>query len=186
MKNDFIVLLVGKSGVGKTTIANELKNLYHWNSVQSYTDRPKRYDGEEGHTFLSKEEFDKILWTDMVAYTNFDGHRYCATKKQVDESQIYIIDPAGIKFFKNHYKGEKKIIVAYVTTSFFTGIMRIFERGDGVKKAMKRVFHDIFKFRGMKSHCDICIYNEGIKPTVAAEQIYIDTAMMLKRDRKKD
>ena len=83
MNKHRIVLLVGPSGSGKTAIANYLHDTYGWNTVQSYTTRPPRYDGEEGHTFVTDEEFDKL--TDMIAYTEFDGHRYCATADQIDQ-----------------------------------------------------------------------------------------------------
>ena len=32
-------------------------------------------------------------------YTYFDNHHYCATKEQVDNSDLYIIDPYGIGYF---------------------------------------------------------------------------------------
>ena len=40
--NNSIILLVGKSGSGKTTIAKYLKKLYGWQDIDSYTTRPPR------------------------------------------------------------------------------------------------------------------------------------------------
>ena len=73
----FIFLIIGCSGSGKTAITEKLEELYHLKSIQSYTTRPPRYDGETGHIFVSNEEFDEL--TDYVAYTEFAGFRYCAT-----------------------------------------------------------------------------------------------------------
>ena len=71
MNGNTIYLIVGRSGSGKTTIAEELERKYGLKSIQSYTTRPKRSDNETGHIFVSDEEFDKL--TDMVAYT-LAGH----------------------------------------------------------------------------------------------------------------
>lgn len=42
MANEFIVLLVGPSASGKSTIADKLEELYGWKQVQSITTRPRR------------------------------------------------------------------------------------------------------------------------------------------------
>ena len=54
MKNCY--LIVGQSGSGKTTIMTTLEEKYELKSIQSYTTRPKRSDGETGHIFISDEE----------------------------------------------------------------------------------------------------------------------------------
>ena len=56
----FLIVLCGKSGCGKTTIASLLQEKYNLKVIQSYTTRPPRYKNEEGHIFISKEEFDNL------------------------------------------------------------------------------------------------------------------------------
>ena len=56
-KTKGIYLIVGKSGSGKTTLVEALKK-YGYTSIESYTTRPKRFEGETGHTFITEEEFD--------------------------------------------------------------------------------------------------------------------------------
>lgn len=56
MKN--IYLIVGPSGSGKTMVANRLEEKYRLKQVLSYTERPPRFEGEGGHTFVTPEEFD--------------------------------------------------------------------------------------------------------------------------------
>lgn len=70
-----IYLIYGRSGVGKTTVANLLSEKYGYSQISSYTDRKPRHSGEIGHVFISTEEFNKIR-PQMVAYTMFDGHQY--------------------------------------------------------------------------------------------------------------
>ena len=58
--NKPIFLFVGKSASGKTTIADMLgKDGY--SQVYSYTTRPKRYENEIGHTFITDEEYDRVV-----------------------------------------------------------------------------------------------------------------------------
>lgn len=53
MKN--IYLIVGPSGSGKTMVANRLEEKYRLKQVLSYTERPPRFEGEGGHTFVTPE-----------------------------------------------------------------------------------------------------------------------------------
>lgn len=110
MKN--IYLIVGESGSGKTTITEQLFN-YGYKTIQSYTTRKPRYEGETGHTFINVDEIpDK---GEMVAYTFYNDNHYFATQEQVENNDLYVIDPAGITYFKEHYKGNKGIRIIYVT-----------------------------------------------------------------------
>ena len=81
-----IFLIVGCSGSGKTTITEQLEQKYGLKSIQSYTTRPKRSEDEKGHIFVSDSEVPPK--TDMVAYTEFAGNRYCATAEQVEDNDL--------------------------------------------------------------------------------------------------
>ena len=123
-----IFLIVGCSGSGKTTIAEQLEQKYGLKSIQSYTTRKPRYDGESGHTFVSDEEFDKL--TDMVAYTEFAGNRYCATAEQVENNDLYIIDPKGVDFFMKAYKGSKTPKIIFISSNLTTRYERMVGRAE--------------------------------------------------------
>lgn len=166
LNRNTIYLLVGESGSGKTTIQNKLvENGYK--ALQSYTTRPPRYDGEVGHTFVTKAEFDNL--EDICAFTAFGGHRYCATCKQVDEADTYIIDPAGIKYFKEHYKGDKNVVVIYVTAPIWVRFKRMIQRkGGSVKEAINRLKIDKAEFSGVAENCDFVLHNKhSLDKTVA-------------------
>ncbi len=88
-----IYLIVGRTGAGKDYIAGKLQEK-GLKVVKSYATRPKRYDTEDSHIFVTKEEANAI--TDKIATTEINGYEYFATATQVRESDIYIIDPAGL------------------------------------------------------------------------------------------
>ena len=147
-----IFLIVGCSGSGKTTITEQLEQQYGLKSIQSYTTRQPRYDGETGHTFVSDEEFDKL--TDMVAYTEFDSKRYCATAEQVENNDLYVIDPKGIDFFMKSYKGNKIPKVIFISSDLTTRYERMVRRAEvkgstyieAVDIALGRIKNDVNEF----------------------------------------
>ena len=47
-----LLLFVGKSGSGKSTVANYLSSNNHYIQLQSYTTRQPRYENEPGHIFI--------------------------------------------------------------------------------------------------------------------------------------
>lgn len=147
MKNKFIVLLMGKSGSGKTTIADVLNKKYGWTSIQSYTTRSPRYPNETGHIFVTDEEFDAL--GEMVAYTEFAGARYCATTQQVEENQVYVIDPDGYEYFMKAYNGKKLVIPIGILCEEEKLFERMIARGDSFANASARIEHDKKKFSKM-------------------------------------
>lgn len=164
-----IFLIVGPSGCGKSTIVDELTHKYAYKAIKSYTTRQPRHDGEDGHIFVTDEEFDKL--TDIVAYTEYDGHRYCATAEQIDNSDLYIIDPDGVGYFKEKYHGEKTPIVVGISCGSTTRTLRMLSRGDSEKDIDRRIAHDNGKF-DLFSICDYILPNEGS----------VDRAVILLRD----
>lgn len=93
---DHIIGLIGKSGSGKTTILQYFREK-GFNVIESYTDRPKRFENEKGHLFISKEEVENYK-DEMIAYTFFDNHHYFSTRSQYRGKGIsfYTIDPSGV------------------------------------------------------------------------------------------
>lgn len=138
MKN--LYLIVGASGSGKTTVANVLEEKYGYKQLQSYTTRPMRTENEISHTFVNDAFFDQL--TDFIGYTSYGNYRYGATAEQANNADLYVIDPAGVEFLKNHYNG-KSVKVITITSPVHTRINRMEQRGDEFGKIMKRLLIDI-------------------------------------------
>ena len=142
--------LVGPSGCGKTTIA-EMLEAEGYHSVQSYTTREPRYEGEEGHIFVSKDEFDKL---DLITKTTFSGASYGVTRNLIEENDLFVVDPAGLRYLKEHYDGPKKIVAIAFSCPASVCKERILKRGDTKKEACTRLRHDKKAFKNFLKDCD--------------------------------
>jgi len=159
MKQNEIILLVGKSGSGKSTIANELTKQYGLKQLESYTTRSKRKNNEKGHTFITKEEYKNFNKKDICAYTFFNNNHYFATKQQVEDSDIYIIDVDGIKYFKEKYKGNKKIITICIKIDTDSRKKRMANRNEKMEDRLKA---DNVKFKDLDDiNFDLTLYNKN-------------------------
>lgn len=163
MSKNAIYCLVGKSGVGKTTIANFLTKHYGMKSVESYTTRPQRYEGETGHIFVTREEFAQL--GSLCAYTEFDGNQYGVPASMVDECDLYVIDVAGVKYLREHYHG-KEICVIGLDADENTLYARMLSRGDSENKATQRILHDREQFAHMEDVCDVIFGAYSVDLTV--------------------
>lgn len=146
-----IYLIVAPSGAGKTTLVDNL-SLCGLKVLDSYTTRPKRDAHEGGHVFVSKEEFDAL--EDRVAYTLYNGYEYCATSKQVENSDLYVIDPAGVDEFRTLYRGKKGVVVFALDCSAAERVKRMRKRGDKWVDIKDRILNDNIAFADMKSYAD--------------------------------
>lgn len=138
--NKPLYLFVGKSASGKTTVANMLEGIGKYKSVQSYTTREPRFDGETGHIFVSNEQFNELK--DIVAYNVYNNNQYGATKEQVDNSDIYVIDTPGVEMLLEKYETERKIVVLYFDASIRTRIDRMINRHDCDASIVSRIYND--------------------------------------------
>lgn len=168
-RSNYIFLIVGPSGSGKSTVVQHLCDEYGLKQIESYTTRPPRYVGEKGHTFVTDEEFAKL--TGMVGYTEFDGHRYCSLQEDVEKSDLYVIDPAGIEYFREHYTGSKRVIVIGIWATEAVRKKRMFLRGDSEDGIQRRLEADRAIFN--TDVCDVVFYNKILQETIGCVSDYI-------------
>lgn len=141
-----IIVLIGASGSGKSTIGNKLEYEYGITPLVSYTSRKKR-DGEiDGidYYFLSKETA-KNYSLISVEQTIYDGNIYGLTSEEIDfkranSKDVYFIsDKHGASEMKKFYKDD--VVVFWLKVSPYTMFKRMLKRGDTFKNACKRVIH---------------------------------------------
>lgn len=124
-------LIVGRSGVGKSSIVKAVCDSTGMSCVKSYTTRPRREDEKEyaDYIFIYEEEVEKYK-DDMVAWTEIEGNQYFATKEAIENADFYIIDPAGIQDLKDTCWDEFNFQTVYIRTSQDKAFERTKERGN--------------------------------------------------------
>ena len=130
------IMIVGRSGCGKDTLAYCLTKNHGLKQLISTTTRPPRYTGETAHVFVSEEEAN--LMTERVAETVINGYQYFATKQQLDESDIYVIDPKGLSDVCDRAP-DTELCVVYVQASTQVRRKRAIDRAEDKEEA-KKVF----------------------------------------------
>ena len=98
-----ILCIVGHSGSGKTTMANYMESKYGIPVLKSYTDRDPRTPVDTDHTFLTIKQFDELKREDMIAFTEWNGHRYCCLHSDLQDDNIYVIDEKGLCYLQKNF-----------------------------------------------------------------------------------
>lgn len=113
--SDIKVLIVGRTATGKDYLANELKSR-GMTLLKSHTTRPKRSDDEDTHTFITNEEYEKMNKDTIAAYTEINGNKYFATKDDVLNCDVYIIDVNGLRQISESMP-DTPVIVVHMTAN---------------------------------------------------------------------
>lgn len=139
-----LILIVGKSGSGKSYLANILK----LNQVISRTTREKRLNeiDKVDKYFVTKKEFLKDKKNkNIIAETYINNNFYWATYKDLINKKYYIIDPKGVKYMKENTKFS--ISVIYIKCPIYKRIYRMYKRGDSIFRIFQRIINDIKTFK---------------------------------------
>lgn len=146
MNKKKIIVLVGASGSGKTTVANKLIESYGYKKVVTTTTRaprPGEVNGIDYH-FVSKEEFaNKLNNHGFVEFTNYAGKMYGTGNDEIDavitgkDPAVIVMDEVGATFMKSTY-GEY-VLIAHIRRERYDVIMSILERDIPNEEKAKRI-----------------------------------------------
>ena len=171
-----LMCILGCSGSGKTTICNELEKRYGLKQIPSYTTRKPRFEGEKGHTFISEDEFKHLSYEQpFVAYAETTGAKYGVTTAMLENEKysLYVIDYSGLKYLKEHYKGNREIISVFVDCSLLERTDRLEDRYRGdTSKVGARLEHDEKEFRNAAINCDFQVCNADGCLDKCVEMVY--------------
>lgn len=97
-RKPIIFAIVGPSGSGKTTAAAFASKALGIPVICSYTTRPMRPGEQQGRDHIFVSDIDTPQSKDeLLAYTEFGGYKYWATKSQASTDCIYIVDERGYR-----------------------------------------------------------------------------------------
>ena len=180
-----VIVLLGASGSGKSTIENELSRHYGFNKIVSYTTRSPRVGEENGkdYWFIDNNTFNDILDKDLFAeYDEYSQNRLYGTLKSdyVDGNKIVVLTPNGLRQLKKNCPDEK-IFTVLVEASLGTRVKRYIDRCsvdkfnfDDANEIFARINRDFGMFLGLEREVDMVVDNsEGSDIEILADEIII-------------
>ena len=146
-------LVLGRTGSGKTSIVRAVCERLGLKQVVSYTTRPMRESEKiwSDHIFIADNEVAQYE-NDIAAYTEIDGNKYFVTYDIINDSDIYVIDPAGLDSLKIKCKNRYEFVEIYIRTPQKIAEQRAKLRGDKVK---------VFKQRWVSENPQFTKYENG-------------------------
>ena len=139
-----IICLLGKSGSGKSTIAQNLCSDFKINHVISHTTRSprkKELDGLDYH-FVSDDYFEEnkeeFIEQRLYKVINKDETkaiwRYGLHRDSVKEGlNVVVVDPNGYKALRKYF-GRENVLPFFIHCSDTTRLNRVLLRGDGTNE----------------------------------------------------
>lgn len=159
-----MIVLVGESASGKSSIEKNLVKNYGYSKVVSYTTRQPR-DGEVNgvdYHFITKSQFRRLKEQGFFAETAvYNGWYYGTAKKDCTNDKVAVLTPHGLRQIKK-IDGIKTISF-YINVPRRDRLIKILQRGDDIEEAYRRSLSDVGQFDGIEDEVDYVINNESYK-----------------------
>lgn len=174
-----IVVLVGKTASGKTTVANELCKHHGYKRIITYTTRPMRKNEVQDvdYHFISDEQFNKMVenneFTEYKRYNTAHGvwsYGSIITLEQEysDDCYVIILTPQGLRDLS---KKVSRYIAFYLNVDFKTQLERLKKRGDEQQQIIKRLKNDAKDFENVVDIVDYGFCTDISSPQRVADAI---------------
>lgn len=147
----YLYLIIGRSGSGKTELTEALAERIGAKLVRSYTTRQKRDPNETNHIFAEKTDYFKAKKQGLVvAETFFSGNFYWAQTDQLENSDIYVVDPKGEQDVRKAYENgilKKEPFAIKLAVARKEAERRMRTRGDLEGSVQTRLTNDDIVFK---------------------------------------
>lgn len=157
-----MIVIIGPSASGKSTIEKELVKLGYTNII-SYTSRPIRcneIDHKDYH-FITKKEFilrkERKFFAESTVYNDWF---YGIAKEDIRPDAIAVVEPRGFRqLIKLSEDNNIYLISFFIDCPERTRLIRMVNRGDNLMEIFRRIFSDQGVFQGIDEEVDYVINN---------------------------
>ena len=165
-----IIVLLGASGSGKSTIENELATHHGFEKIISYTTRQPRTGEINGkdYYFTENNTFAAMINTGVLAeYDEYSQGRLYGTLKTdyADGDKVVVLTPNGLRQLKQNCPNDN-ILTVLVNASLGTRVKRYIDRCgvdkftfDDKNEIAARVERDFGMFLGMENEVNLVVDN---------------------------
>lgn len=154
-----MIVLLGESGCGKSTIEKELVNK-GFKKIISYTTRPIRKNEKDGvdYHYISEEEFlHKYSAGFFAEYTIYNSWYYGIAVPDCKNNSVVVVEPHGFRQLKKI--DELNITSFYIKVNERERLIRMVKRGDNLLEVFRRIFSDQGVFQFIDQEVDYVIDN---------------------------
>jgi len=190
MRLHMIIVLLGASGSGKSTIENELATHHGFEKIISYTTRQPRKGEVNGrdYYFTNNDTFNEMLKDGLFAeYDEYSKGRLYGTLKSdyVDGNKVVVLTPNGLRQLKHNCLNDN-IFTVFVNANLGTRVKRYIDRCgvdkfnfDDKNEIAARVERDFAMFLGLEKEANLVVdNNEGteisdvVRKILQVEEMY--------------
>lgn len=152
------IVLVGKSGSGKTAAAKYIVTNFKYENIVSHTTRPIRGNETDGtdYYFVTDEEFNNVK---MLESTNYRGWKYGISEIEFDKYKhgVIVTDIVGVR---NLERLGKEFISIYITRNDKDRFISSIARGDNIMEVALRNERDTACYQDADKICDYSVSND--------------------------
>lgn len=170
MKN--IYVFSGMSGVGKTSIINEIAKEDSFVYPTMYTTRPVRNKINDGKLYVSEDEYEAL--PGKVVKFVFNNYQYAITEEEIQRANIFDLAPSGFESLKQNYCGNRKIIVIYLWVNERERIRRMKERGESEATIQQRIQYEKGEYQDVEKKVDFIVENNDFSSCITSIRMIIE------------
>lgn len=157
-----MIVLVGESASGKSSIERNLVDNYGYKKIVSYTTRQPRQgeiDGIDYH-YISESQFIKLQKEEFFAEIGeYNGWHYGTAKNDCTSDKVAVVTPHGLRQLKKIPNLD--ISAFYINVPRRDRLIKILQRGDNIEEAYRRSLSDVGQFDGIADEVDYIIDNKN-------------------------
>lgn len=158
-----MIVIIGESASGKSSLAKKLSEKYGYKNVVTYTTRPMRSGEADGvdYYFVDEEQMQK-MGDNLCLKADYRGWKYAADMRDFTDDAVIVVTPSGLRELKR--KGID-ITSVYLNVPRRDRLIKILERGDDIEEAYRRSLSDVGQFDGVETEVDFVLSNAKYKKT---------------------
>jgi guanylate kinase len=155
-----MIVLIGESASGKSSIETNLVRRYGYNKIVSYTTRQPRAGEVNGvdYHFIDTDEFLELKEKGFFAESaQYRGWHYGVAKEDCTNDKVAVLTPHGLRQISKIK--DIDIVSFYINVPRRDRLIKILQRGDDVEEAYRRSLSDVGMFDGIEDEVDFIVYN---------------------------
>ena len=166
-----VIILVGESASGKSSIEKELIKSYGLKKIVPYTTRPMRegeVDGVDYHIITVPEFGEKVARGEFAEYSQFNNWFYGTLGADYAGNKVATLNPGAMRKVQKMFNSDITdvgIITIYINVPRRDRLIKILSRGDDIEEAYRRNVSDVGQFNEIECEVDYVIDNPGYERT---------------------